>query len=268
MNYIGSISEIQTLMANIRNLRKEFYTNFFPYDFRVELWISKHTLFYTDSSDTVLFYNVNDGFVNLFYCSVSLEALDNSLKSLDKNDIYVTELVANNVVSPVQDIFFKNGFIKRSSLIRMTRINESGAINYDKDNKIRNARISDLANIQDLISYNFDKFSEQLPDYEQIINYINQGDIFVRYDDDKIAGFLIYALTGSTIQLKFWLVCEEYRDKKIGSALIHEFFNRGKHTHRQTLWVIDSNENAIKRYEHYGFNKEDLFDTVLIKKNK
>ena len=55
----------------------------------------------------------------------------------------------------------------------------------------------------------------------------------------------------------------DYRDKKVGSRLLRRFFEEGKDTKRQLFWVIRTNENAIKRYKHYGFNEENMFDFVM-----
>ena len=40
-------------------------------------------------------------------------------------------------------------------------------------------------------------------------------------------------------------------------------YEEGKDTKRQIFWVIRTNENAIKRYKHYGFNEENMFDYVM-----
>lgn len=49
----------------------------------------------------------------------------------------------------------------------------------------------------------------------------------------------------------------------IGSKLFNSFMYEGRNTKRQLLWVITHNINAIKRYVHYGFKPEKLFDYVL-----
>ncbi|MBA4320402.1 MAG: N-acetyltransferase, partial [Flavobacterium sp.] len=42
---------------------------------------------------------------------------------------------------------------------------------------------------------------------------------------------------------------------------------KGRNTKRQLFWVIKSNENAIKRYLHYGFKEEKMYNFVMINKN-
>ena len=47
---------------------------------------------------------------------------------------------------------------------------------------------------------------------------------------------------------------------------IKKYFSDSRGAKRQLFWVIKLNENAIKRYRHYGFKSENLFDVVLTNK--
>ena len=73
-------------------------------------------------------------------------------------------------------------------------------------------------------------------------------------------------MNNTTNYLRYWFTHPNYRDKKIGSKLLRHFFKIGEDTKRQIFWVIQSNENAIKRYRHYGFKEENMFDYVLMLK--
>ena len=44
---------------------------------------------------------------------------------------------------------------------------------------------------------------------------------------------------------------------------MRSMFAAGSNTKRQYFWVKADNENAIKRYQHYGFAFEPLKDVVL-----
>ena len=111
----------------------------------------------------------------------------------------------------------------------------------------------------------FDPLSEQLPSYEEILYFISRKSVLVYKEAGKVYGFVIFELNGQTLYLRYWFVLPEYRDLKIGSRLFNEFMRAGHATKRQLFWVIASNENAIKRYRHYGFEVERLYDYVLIR---
>jgi GNAT superfamily N-acetyltransferase len=82
-----------------------------------------------------------------------------------------------------------------------------------------------------------------------------------------IAGFIIYQLVGVTLYLRYWFVSPLFRDRKFGSKLFNYFLLKGKDSKRQLFWVIQTNENAISRYKHYGFKEEKIYNFVLTNKN-
>ena len=57
-----------------------------------------------------------------------------------------------------------------------------------------------------------------------------------------------------------------HRNQHIGAFLYHSLMNLAKGTKRQMHWVISTNDNAIKRYKHYGYIAESLYDYVLLNK--
>ena len=77
---------------------------------------------------------------------------------------------------------------------------------------------------------------------------------------------MIYEKNPSTLYLRYWFVHPDYQDKKVGSDLMNVFLKRGKDTKRQLLWVRQDNENALARYHHYGFKKDDMCDYILTNK--
>ena len=265
MKLIEVYSDIQFHMNFIRSLRKGFITNFYPDEFKTNLWITQKEFFFELSTDTIFFFHKRDEFTTLFYCSTTFESLSNSLGIIESQEKLIIDIVSNDLSSPVLNVFYLNGFNRHSSLVRMSKINQSNNSIYKSNKKIRNAKLIDIQEVQTLLTNNFDKYTEQIPVYEELEQWVKQSHLIVYELDSKIVGFLIYDLTGVTLYLRYWFVCPEYRDLKIGSELIREYLYRGKETKRQIFWVIESNDNAIKRYEHYGFIKERMYDYILTK---
>lgn len=267
MKLIEVYSDIQFYMNTIRSLRKGFITNFYPDEFKTNLWITQKKLFIVITSDTIFFFHKNDVFTTLFYCSTTYESLNNSLSIIDFQGKLIVEIITNDSTSHLLNVFNLHGFKQHSSLVRMSKIIQSNNSFYQPNKKIRNATLIDIQEVQSLLTNNFDKYTEQIPVYEELEQWVIQSHLIVYELDSKIAGLLIYDLIGVTSYLRYWFVCPEYRDLKIGSELIREYLYRGKETKRQIFWVIESNDNAIKRYEHYGFTKEKMCDYILIKTN-
>lgn len=270
MEKVYSFEEVQYLFNEIRNLRRGVITNFYPDHFRISLWCQYDSLFYIHYTDTIIFLRKREQFTNLFYCSVSEEALNNVLSVFfNKYDdlIIVTDLVGNESLTTCKQLFLKEGFQEYTSLVRMSRIGIPLFIEgRTEEAEICEATLKDIPFLKKLFVSYFDPYSEQIPLEEELEQWINVRHILVKRIEKKIVGFLIYDLTGITLYLRYWFVHPDYRDMKIGSALLHEFLFRGKYSKRQLFWVITSNENAIKRYVHYGFSVEKMFDYVLIKK--
>lgn len=269
MKKVSSFEEIQFLLNEVRSLKRGFITNFYPDPFRISLWCWYDSLFYVRYADTVFFLRNRGEFSNLYYCSVDEEALRNNLPVFLKECsrlLLVTDLVGTESVVAGKRMFLDEGFEEHTSLVRMNRTGVPIVGEAKSLVKIEEATERDIFSILELYDCYFDPYSEQIPLKEELIQWVKAGHLLVNHEAGKITGFLIYDLTGVTLYLRYWFIHPDYREHKIGSALFREFLCRGANTKRQMFWVITSNENAIKRYIHYGFCQEKMFDYVLIKK--
>lgn len=267
MNLIHSFMEIQIRMAEIRNLRQGFITNFYPDPFKTGLWMYRNELYVEHFSESVLFIRKTIGHTSVFFCATNSTSLDFSLKHLSEEGIYVLEVISNELTNPIHVPLQQNGFIKYTSLIRMFRINSSSEVYHPEYSPIRNAKRDEIEEIQNLIAQNFDVYAEQAPALEELEHWVAESKLIVFELHSVIAGFLIYDLIGVTQYLRFWYVDQNHRNKKVGSALLNEFSKRGRAAKRQLLWVMNSNENAIMRYMHFGFKKEEMYDSIFVKNN-
>ena len=185
---------------------------------------------------------------------------------LFSEDLIVVDLILKNETSLEKNLFEDNNFKLYTSLIRMINI---GKKNFNEDlisMNVRSATFNDITIVKELLNLHFDPIAEQIPDTDELLNWIKNNAIIVYEEQSKILGFIIYDLKASTLFLRYWFVKPNYRDLRIGSKLFNEFLFRGKDTHRQMFWVIRSNENAINRYLHYGFKEEIMYNFVYTNK--
>lgn len=268
---IDSVLQIQEAIKRVRDLKKGYHTNLFIDWAKLDLWI-KHDLFYfLDLNDTIFFFKKNSSFYNVFYSSITLESLSESLcktKSLYSNDVFVYDIVGEkNKLTDQVKVFNANGFNLYTILIRMSRLVE----NNQEQTKIYNlkyAKQTDLSELYKIIYEYFDIYAEQLPEIYDLKNWIVNNHILLYVEKETIIGFLIFDIVGKTSYLRYWFVNPEHRNKKVGSSLLKWFFYESNSTTRQHFWVIENNENAIKRYRHYAFKQENLIDYVFINMNK
>lgn len=265
MQLVKSYEELLQQVAEIRSLRLGFLTNFFPDTAKHRTWITKGSCYTARVNNTLFIIKANPNFLNVFYCSTALDVFGNDLEEFltkHSDTTMLFDLVGRDIeCRPLVKLFDAIGFKEAASLVRMTKITEP--MDYLPDNSVRPASENDLPLISQFLHRYFDERIEQIPYDEEILNYCRQNRILVCEEDGKMAGFLIFELNASTLYLRYWFTHPDYRDRKVGSRLLHSFFDKGKNTRRQLLWVIRTNDNAILRYRHYGFIEENMFDFIM-----
>lgn len=268
---ISSLDQIQDEIKRIRDQKKGYFTNLYLDLEKFNLWIQLDLLFYLTSDESIIFIRKNSSFFNVYYCTSSIEGLNKLIVSLNKqhcDKIFIFDIIGqHDSLSETINVFNNHGFSNYTLLNRMSRLN--GSVNeYVENNSIRIATPTDLINIKTLLFQYFDEYAEQLPLDEELIAWIRKEHILLYVENEQIIGFVIYDIIGITSYLRYWFVHPLHRNKKVGSNLLRRFFYESRTTKRQLFWVIKSNENAIIRYQHYGFIKENLVDFVLINTNK
>ena len=158
------------------------------------------------------------------------------------------------------------GFESYKKLYRMSHIGFLADDTWEKTEDVCYASLDDGPIVFNALQKDFDPLCEQLPTLREINDFTQRRQLLLIKNGKRLCGFLIFELSGTTTwYLRYWYTSPEYRNQRIGAKLLKAALVIGKSTKRQQLWVISDNENAIKRYEHYGFQKEQIYDYVMIK---
>lgn len=269
MKLVTDISYVTNAYNFAKGFKKGFNTNCFITAEQFYKLIKNGALFEIYLGEVAFFFKKNKDFLNLYYYAASIDELVKAIPQLlviTKDETVVVDLVTKDECCKEKLVFEENRFTVYTSLIRMScvghRIHGDGANSV----KVRNAVSKDAVAVKVLLTTYFDPRAEQLPDMDDLMVWIQQNNIILFEEQGKVVGFIIYDLRATTLYLRYWFVHPDFRDLKIGSQLFKEFLSRGKDTQRQLFWVIRSNENAIKRYLHYGFKEEKMYNHVLINK--
>jgi N-acetylglutamate synthase-like GNAT family acetyltransferase len=125
----------------------------------------------------------------------------------------------------------------------------------------------DIPAIEAMLHKYFDKYSEQLPKPYELAKQVAQREIILYKDKDAqgLGGLIMFDNMKVSMHLRFWIVAPEYRGKHVGSTLFNAMMYECREAKRQMHWVVADNENAIKRYLHYGYKFDGLNDIILIK---
>ena len=267
MEKIDSIDEVVELIAKIKNLRKGFISNFYLDKEKHSLWIEKGDLYYELIGNTLFLIKKNVGFVNVFYVSTSLDELKENIGILNNNS---DETMMMDIVDRKEDCenitkaFLDLGFTLYCQLMRMSRKTSDVVNNLSND--VVFATREEAQDVLALLHKYFDERAEQIPYIEELEEYASQKRILLKKIDKKIVGFVIFEISRVSLYLRYWFVHPDYRERGVGSDLLRRYFYEGKETKMEQLWVICNNENAIKRYRHYGYNDENMFDYVITNK--
>lgn len=267
MDRARTIEQLQQQAAEIRSLRRGYITNFYLDPAKHGQWIEKGDCHIECMANTLFIVKQAPTFWNVFYCSTTLDDFSHDLSDFmaayaDKTMMF--DIVGRDVqCRPIVELFRSKGCIEATSLVRMSRMTVQ--MEYMDDSGIRWATDKDIPEISHLLHTYFDEQTEQIPYDEELLEYARMGHVLICEDDGRTAGFLIYEMNATTLYLRYWFTHPDYRDRRVGSRLLHRFFEDGKTTKRQLFWVIRSNENAIKRYRHYGFTEENMYDFIMQK---
>lgn len=265
MEQVISIEQLQQQSAEIRVLRRGFLTNFFLDPVKHGMWIKKGDCYVERIENTSFIIKKSLTFWNVFYCSTTLDDFSRDLScflTAHTGTTLMFDIVGRDVqCQPVVELFQSKGCQEATSLVRMTRMAEP--FDYTPDFSIRKATETGIPMVSQLLHEYFNPQNEQIPYDEELLDYARQGHVLVCEENDCMAGFLIYEVNATTLYLRYWFTHPDFRDQKVGSRLLRRFFEEGRDTKRQLFWVIRTNENAIKRYRHYGFAEENMYDYVM-----
>ena len=266
MRKIESYEQTQNFVRQIRELRQGFVTNFYWDDNKHPYWIAEGTLVYEQSDNCILMVHRSDEFANLFYIATSFAAFGELLNSLQLDGTLVVDVVCKGEGTTEQEAFVNLGFEKYQHLYRMSHVGRIVGPDWMRDPRVKYGEKIDTALVDIAMQRDFDPLAEQLPSLKELEDYAERKQLLVIKDGDNLCGFLIFEITGVTWYLRYWYTSPDYRNKGIGAGLLRTSLIYGVDSKRQIFWVIADNENAIKRYEHYGFKRENMNDYVMIKR--
>lgn len=266
MDKIVSYDQVQDMTKQIRSLRSGFVTNFYWDENKHPYWISEGALIYDAKQESILLIHRAEEFSNLYYISTDLDKALQHLSELNIDTDIVADVVTKGDNKDSVALFEKCGFKEYKHLFRMTHAGLMPVDDWNVNQVVKSAHIDDLDAISKALSLGFDPLAEQLPSRRELYDYISKDKILIIEDKENICGFIVYEVVGVTWYLRYWYVSPDYRNLGVGAKLLKASLIKGKETKRQILWVMSHNENAIKRYEHYGFRRELMNDYVLIKR--
>ena len=266
MRKVQSYEQTQGFVRQIRELRQGFVTNFYWDENKHPYWIAQGSLLFEQSDSCVLMLHRSEEFSNLYYIATSFAAFGELMNNLQLDGTLVADVVCKGEGAAELEAFAFWDFKKYQHLYRMSHVGQIVGSDWIQDARVKHAQETDVPLVYNCLQRDFDPLAAQIPSKKELGDYVGRKQLLVMKDGDKLCGFLIFEITGVTWYLRYWYTSPDYRNKGVGACLLKTSLLYGAKTKRQILWVIADNENAIKRYEHYGFKKENMNDYVMVKR--
>ena len=241
-----------------------FCTNFFPVESKLRGWIDHGEMFVELRDRAAFFFRKDRDFLRFYFCAADGAALQREIAAWPglKTERVVTDLVGNeSAVNNLRSALEPAGFRQHAQLQRLMRTGrpESGADGLP----VGFAEKADGPAVLGLIESLFDRYGEQLPMLYEIEAAIENRQILAVRNDSELAGLLFFETQGLASTVRFWAVAEKFRALKVGSAVMRQYLKIHDAVRRFTLWVNVGNENAIRKYRHFGYAPDGLIDHVL-----
>jgi len=256
----GIIQEIKTRAG------ANFSTNFFPVRPKIESWIARKELQVELGQKVVFFFRKDRNLLHLFFVAENLQALEvetKALLALSGSTITLDLVGPANTIALTAEVLVNSGFHRYGSLIRLARSPGKETVTGESP-EIVTVNRGDAAEILGLLEDFFDPCADQIPLLYEVESAIDARQIIAIKRKEKIAAFIHFETQGATSAIRYWMVAKEFRDQGLGGALLRHYFAIHPAVRRFTLWVNTANENALRKYERFGYAPDGLADQVLI----
>jgi GNAT superfamily N-acetyltransferase len=246
----------------------DFRTNFFPAQAKLQGWIDHGELFGEFRPRCVFFTRKDRDFWHLYYCASDLAALEGEsgeLPSLKTQRVAIDLVGSEASLGEVVELVKRAGFRPYARLMRLTRASQAGAAESSPEGtQVIWADPKDRSAIMDLLEACFDRYADQLPMPYEVDAALDARQILAVKWEGALAALLFFETLGLTSTIRYWVVASQFRSHRFGSALIRYYFGAQSAVRRFILWVTASNEDAVTKYRHYGYNPDGLVDHVLV----
>lgn len=268
MHKVESFEQTQLFSKRVRSLRKGCVTNFYWDPQKHPYWLAEGSLTYEQFDEGFLMFHHSATFSYLYFIATDYATVATMLQvMLIKEDLVVDVVLRGDDRSTIES-FKSMGFELYRSLYRMSHVGQMVQHDWVKDPSVVQGTKSDAKIVHQVLLRDFDSLAEQIPSLKEIEDFSERGELSVIKDGDNLCGFLIAEITGATWYLRYWYTSPDYRNMGVGAKLLRTSLINGIACKRQMFWVLSDNENAINRYEHYGFVRENMNDYVLIKRKE
>ena len=263
-------ADVFAAIARVKQNAAQFTTSFFASPEQTQGWLDEGVLSCVESAGCLLLLRRDRDFQHVCHVAGGLEALSAALASLADfaggRAACTADLIGQpDQIAPVAGVYQQHGFQTQTTLFRMFRLADSAVTAYEPDPEVVFAEPADVPMIGAFFDRLLNRFVDQIPDRGQLLASAERRAVLLVRRGAEPGGVLLFQNAGFTTLLRYWYVHECNRNEGIGGRLIKTFFHLSAGSRRILLWVIADNTDAIAKYQHYGFARENLVDRIMFR---
>jgi ribosomal protein S18 acetylase RimI-like enzyme len=275
MTPVKTVAQVLDAIQKAKAGATAFCTNFFPVQERLLAWIDHGELLGDVRGGVAFFLRKDRDFWHFYFCAGSLAQLQREITNVPnlQSDPVVTDLVGNDpTLADLLRSLESSGFRRYARLVRLARApgfslstqHEDPAAMDSKDApEVTLAQTDDSEAVLCLLESAFNPYADQLPTLYEIQEAILRKQILTIKMEGRLAALLYFETQGVTSTVRYWAVAEQFRSLRLGSVLMRYYFSAQQSVRRFILWVTAANEDALRKYRHYGYVPDGLVDHVL-----
>jgi GNAT superfamily N-acetyltransferase len=270
MNLVKSRNNVYEITAGIKQNSKDYITNFYPNDEKLNYWIKNKVLYSIKARNTVFFLRKDRSFFHLSFCAQNFESLHQGIREISsiRDEIFVVDLVGTETnIKLLANLFEEFGFKKFVLYIRLINFIDKDEALPIISKDVVFPKPLESKTIAEMLENTFDKFAEQIPTIKEIELSIEEKKITIVREGSSIIGILMRDMAKFSSLWRFFLVSEMHRGKGVGSKLLNYYFNECKGK-KIISWVLDININSLDLHKHYGFKIDSLRDQIMINRSE
>lgn len=269
MQTVDTVEQLAGAIERIREGAARFTTNWFVTPGQMQAWIGRRALFHVVDRNSLLVFRRDRDFYHMYHAASDHTSLARALSTLGSVSASNTTIAADLVgrpddVAAMASIYRERGFGDYRILYRMLRLSDKNSPNDYHDPQVVFAGAADAPSVYAFLNELLDPLADQIPELDEIGAAAERRKILIVRRGNSLAGILLFETTGLTAILRYWYSRFAFRDQGIGGRLMKMFLHLCRTSKRIMLWVIEGNEDAIAKYQHYGFREEGLVDRIMV----
>lgn len=223
------------------------------------LWINIGT------QSSIILVADNDDILRLYFYAAKKEYLKEVISLIpDYNGSIICDVIGRDekiveLVKALNNI----GFEIYAKFQRML-CNEINVGYNTEETGVEFAVPKDVDEILDITYSEFDPLTARIPSKSDLLNKINNKEVFVVRKDNKIAGFTSFDSNNKKVALlDHVIVRPEYRRQNIARRILYYKWSKYNQSKFYVLWINELCKGPIKYHECNGFVKDGIYDYVL-----